>query len=449
MNTGRENKMPWRVFAGVFLLLISFSVLQAAQAETADHVLINEIQTDSILGAGGSSDDWIELYNPGTSEVILDGWSIQKQSALANSTIYKKTLSGTIPAKGHFLIVRGDTATAQTLKDMADVLTAATFSIASDNVVYLVANDINIETASDPDIVDMVGFGTVESFEGTAPALNPAETKSLVRLPLGEDTNDNTFDFEISSSPSPENKISGTVLPEPENDNALSAEVLITLTLDPEPVRNISAQAANIYFSVNGAAKAWVEYGTSADYGLSSEHISVSPDQVNQIALTDLLCGSEYHYSVVAETLDASDSHRSLDGVFQTLPCGISLDSLTMTRSGARANASYAEGWHWEFALTVWDTNETRLKMKFDPWLGLGTLSAAGNMQYSADGSVWQSISLDSAYGAEAIDIASIDEDPLRAGRQLKLRVQMRVPQGTKMGTYTSAYGILSEKPLN
>ena len=57
-------------------------------------ILITEVQIDSIVGTGGTNDDWVELYNPNGSDVSLKGWSVQKFSSdnpcSLNKGYYKK-----------------------------------------------------------------------------------------------------------------------------------------------------------------------------------------------------------------------------------------------------------------------------------------------------------------------------------------------------------------------
>jgi hypothetical protein len=56
--------------------------------------------------AASTSDEWIELYNPGTSTVNLAGWILR--AADGTPTI---NLAGTIPAGGYFLLERTDDTT--------------------------------------------------------------------------------------------------------------------------------------------------------------------------------------------------------------------------------------------------------------------------------------------------------------------------------------------------
>jgi len=163
-------------------------------------VVINEIQIDSQAGAGGTEDDWVELYNPNEQEVDLSQWSIQRSPK--SGTIYKKNfeLGHKIPAKGYFLIVRNDAN--QDLLNMADMACSA-LQLSSDQTVYLVKNQKKIENGEDSDIIDKVGFGEEAFSPEEKPASNPPEGKSIERKEPGLDTDDNSQDFEINNIPTP------------------------------------------------------------------------------------------------------------------------------------------------------------------------------------------------------------------------------------------------------
>jgi hypothetical protein len=379
----------------------------------------------------------VELYNPTGEAVSLAGWSIQKFSS-TGSTGYNQPLTGTIPANGYFLIVRNAAATSRALKDEADLLANDAFSLANNNIVYLSnAAGTIVPGVNDPNIIDLVGFGTASYFEGAAAAPGITETRSIARQPEGEDTDQNSQDLVIINTPTPTNSAAG--------DDDVSGTVLLTITPGDVPVKNITPTSAEFVFSTNADGIAQIKYGLTAAYNNSTAEESITANMERSIYLTGLECGQTYHYAIYAETADGNENDTTADATFATLPCGIAIDSLTMTRTAAKANNKFADGWEWQFNITVWDLSETGLFMKFNQWSGPAALNAGGNMEYSVDdGAVWRSLDANNTYPGAALAIGSIDLSA-SAGRQVKIIVRMKVPVGTKAGTYSSSYGILTE----
>ncbi len=427
----------WRTGAYSILAAIAvFCIPLAVSAAIAGHAVVNELR---IEGASGADDDWVELYNPTASAIPLSGWSLQKFSA-GGSTKYVQPLAGTLPAGGYFLVVRDGADTAQSLKDKADLLADDSFSLAADNVVYLVnGSDAILPASPDASIIDYVGFGSASFHEGAAaPAVSTG--KSLSRVPDGEDTDDNFADFALLAAPTPQNSgLNGN------EGNDLTGTVLVTVTPDIDPVRSVTAVGATIVFRVNTDGTAIVEYGPDDAYGSQSAETAVVANSDVSVDLYGLSCGQVYHYRINAANAGNSSADSTADAEFATLPCGISIDALTMTRPGARANDDYAAGWEWRFDITVWDLSETGLKMEFGPWSGPMPVDAGGNMRYSVDnGASWIEIADNGAYPANGAAIGTIDTSAA-AGRQLSILVQMKVPPGTLAGNYGTTYGIETE----
>ena len=94
----------WLLFSmlGVGLLGgAGLSVRAAPRQANALDVIINEIAWGGT--AASTSDEWIELYNPGGSTISLDGWTL-----VAIDGTPSINLSGTIPAGGYYLLERTD-----------------------------------------------------------------------------------------------------------------------------------------------------------------------------------------------------------------------------------------------------------------------------------------------------------------------------------------------------
>ena len=439
-RAGEAGKMPNGLTVGVFLFLLiglgaSLAGNQAA-AGLADHAVINEVSIDSLVGAGGTEDDWIELYNPTAAAIDLSGWSLQKAAATGGVSS-KVALSKTIAANDYFLVVRNNSATSQSLKDAADLLVSSSFSLADDNTIILANDNNNITGSDDPNIVDYVGYGAAALYEGSAAAPAISETKSIARIPAGEDANQNSVDWQTQDNPSPTNSTA--------DDGTIGGTVLLTITPDAVPAQNITSTGAQIVFQVNATGTAFVKYGLDTVYASSTAPEAVAANITKSISLTGLACAATYHYVIYAANSGATENDTTSDAVFTTLPCGITVDSLTMTKSSAKANNQYADGWQWEFNITVWNMNETALKMKFNQWTGAGSLDVGANMQYSVDnGAVWTDILANAAYPAVGTDISGLDNGA-GAGRQVKIIVRMKVPVGTAAGYYNSSYGILTE----
>jgi len=84
------------------------------------------------------SDEWIELYNPGTAAVDLTGWT------LSSGSTFSITLAGVIPAGGYFILERTDDDT------IKDVTANQTFSgsLTKTGLALLLKSPANIEIDS-------------------------------------------------------------------------------------------------------------------------------------------------------------------------------------------------------------------------------------------------------------------------------------------------------------
>ena len=85
----------------IFSLFLLGGLLVPASAQTAsDHIVINEVDTNPPGDDASSVSEWVELYNPTSTDVDLGGWKI------ASTTVLKKTMTipdNTIIKPGQFL----------------------------------------------------------------------------------------------------------------------------------------------------------------------------------------------------------------------------------------------------------------------------------------------------------------------------------------------------------
>lgn len=190
----------------------------------ASHVVISEV-----YGGGGNSgatykNDFIELYNPTLSAVDLTGWSVQYASATGTGNWAATTLSGSIAPKGFYLIQQS-AGTGGTL-DLPTPDKIGTLTLSGTTGKILLSNSATPQTGANPvnaNIIDKVGFGTANGYEGTAPAPATTNTTSIERKASatsnattmgvggteefagnGYDSDENSSDF-IVRAPNPQN----------------------------------------------------------------------------------------------------------------------------------------------------------------------------------------------------------------------------------------------------
>lgn len=125
---------------------------------------------------------------------------------------------------------------------------------------------------------------------------------------------------------------------------------------------------------------------------------------------------------------------------------GLHVDSVDAIKVTATADNSYENGWKYVFHITT-PTNEPRLAMKFGDWFNStasSTIAAGGNMRISsAQASSTSPITITSAntYSSPFLNMVT-DLDSSRAGRQVDVTVEVKIPVGSANGTYTTTYGV-------
>ncbi len=180
----------------VGLLLVGPTVVHAA----TDHVVISEIQ----VGGAAAADEFVELYNPTLSDVDLTGWRLR----VGASTNLVASMSGVIKGQGYILIANPAFTTIPVTPDF--VYSASSSSITANSYISLLRKTGTSSFATE----DLVGMGTATSFEGVSVGA-PAANKSIERLPVEDDTDDNSVDFSLRDNPAPQNSLITTTTPTP------------------------------------------------------------------------------------------------------------------------------------------------------------------------------------------------------------------------------------------
>ncbi|MFD0941686.1 lamin tail domain-containing protein [Pedobacter boryungensis] len=190
------------------------------------HVVISEV-----YGGGGNAgatykNDFIELYNPSNTAVDLTGWSVQYLSATGTGNWAVTPLTGSIPAKGFYLVQEAAGANGTVNLPTPDAI--GTLALSGTTGKVILSNSISALAGANPSsavVIDKVGFGpTATGFEG-APTPVISNTTSIERKATatsttatlttggaeefagnGQDTDNNNADF-VVQAPNPQNSL--------------------------------------------------------------------------------------------------------------------------------------------------------------------------------------------------------------------------------------------------
>ena len=95
-----------------------------------------------------------------------------------------------------------------------------------------------------------------------------------------------------------------------------------TITANAIPVQTITQTSAGVVFQSSEDGNAKVHYGTTTNYSLVTTYSSVTANEDKTITLSDLVCGTTYHYAMYAR--DGNGNERSTsDENFTTSACDV------------------------------------------------------------------------------------------------------------------------------
>ncbi|HEX5702834.1 MAG TPA: Calx-beta domain-containing protein [Pyrinomonadaceae bacterium] len=183
-----------------------------------------------VYGGGNNSgatfkNDYIEIFNRGTTTVDLAGWSVQQASATGTSWSVTQLcpLGPCLIAPGKYFLVKESPTSPTIGADLPTPDATGTSNLATSGGKIALVNNSTALTGGGcpfaPSIVDLVGYGGADCAENSAPAPAHSNTTADVRKLGGcQDTNDNAADFLVSApfprnSSSPANSCTGGATP--------------------------------------------------------------------------------------------------------------------------------------------------------------------------------------------------------------------------------------------
>jgi predicted extracellular nuclease len=252
---------------------------RVAQAVSPDIVI------SQVYGGGGNSgalytNDFIELYNRGATPVSLDGWSLQYASATGTGNFGANSgqlteLSGSL-APGQYWLVQeasgGANGVALPTPNVTDATSINMSGTAGKVALVNSTASLGCNGGSTPcsaaqlaQIIDLVGYGSANFFEGSGAAPTLSNTTAALRNSNGAtDTDDNSADF-TAGVPNPRNTpppdaapfVSSTIPANSASSVSLNSDVVVTFS---EPV-TVSDPWFTLVCSLSGAHTATVAGG--------------------------------------------------------------------------------------------------------------------------------------------------------------------------------------------
>lgn len=286
-------------FALISILGLGFLPYQAFAASVP--ILISELQTGTTASA---SQEFVELYNPTDQDVNLNSWTVEYKPASSGSWAKRATLAGIIKSHGFYLIAP------KTYLPQADNDFSSGLSGTGGHVRLL---------DDSKTVMDLVGWSETANAAETAPAPAPPAGQSIERLAgrliedggNAVDTDDNSKDFVIRTTPQPQSTASALEVPAASNDLPDPDKPVD----DPSPVAvsylplQLSELLINPASPLTDAKDEFIEI-----YNPNSQPVSLNG--------YTLRTGSDFHdYYVLGEvniapndyyTVYSSDSHLSL-----------------------------------------------------------------------------------------------------------------------------------------
>jgi predicted extracellular nuclease len=208
-----------RIGFGVVLAMSCLLVVGAlpATGNTSGTGLV----VSQVYGGGGNSgatftNDFIELYNPTSASVSVTGMSVQYASATGTGNFVATPLSGSVAPGQYYLVQESQGSGGTTPLPTPDATGSIAMSASAGKVILAsTATSLACNGGSTPCsptelalIVDLVGYGSANFFEGSAAAPGLSNTTADQRAGEGcTDTDDNASDF-AAGAPTPRNSAS-------------------------------------------------------------------------------------------------------------------------------------------------------------------------------------------------------------------------------------------------
>ncbi|WP_447951979.1 InlB B-repeat-containing protein [Chryseobacterium koreense] len=191
----------------IYKSLLVFSLVLATQLS------LGQVVISQIYGGGGNTgatfkNDYVEIFNRGSSNQSLNGWSIQQASATGNSWSVTPLTNFTLKPGQYYLIQLAGGTNGSAIPTADVINNGPNIGVGGGKIVL--AATTTAYTIVDPtlNVIDKVGFGsTANGFEGAYGPVHTNTTATTRKSNGCVDTDNNANDFE-AIAPNPRNSSS-------------------------------------------------------------------------------------------------------------------------------------------------------------------------------------------------------------------------------------------------
>jgi lamin tail-like protein len=238
----------------LFIVLVAGGVLAVPAARSASpDVVVSQVFPGGGNAGAPFANDFVELFNRGSTTVDMSGWTIQYASA-SGATWQATALTGSIAPGRRYLVQLASAAALGAALPAPDVTGTTNMAVSGGKVaVVRDASPLSCgasagSCASVTAIADMVGYGTAVDNEGGGAAPTLDNTTAAVRADNGcTDTDVNSADFS-AAAPTPRNSTAAVTtcgpVPPPSGGVSQSAAV----DIDVQPVISIALERPTVGF---------------------------------------------------------------------------------------------------------------------------------------------------------------------------------------------------------
>jgi len=241
----------------VALLLFTVLVAGGAVAVPSARGASPDVLVSQVFAGGGNAgapyaNDFVELFNRGSTAVDVSGWTVQYASATGTSW-QATTLSGSIAPGRHYLVQLASGGSVGAALPTPDATGTSSLAVSGGKVAVvrgataLTCGAVAGSCSAVADVADLVGYGSAGDFEGSAaPTLD--NSTAATRASGGcVDTDANGSDF-VAAAPDPRNTSTAVLVCGTEPPPAGSGSQSATVDVDVQSVLSIALERPSVSF---------------------------------------------------------------------------------------------------------------------------------------------------------------------------------------------------------